>query len=246
MTTQQDGPPERPIILQQHEVSAILKLKAGQRFVLRRVVKQPRDAYYRLNPAQFHRDFNAVAAAASSGWIFWSYQPEQAVTEEQRVALAEFTRRAYNEGIPCPYGAPGAVLWGRETWAAISPDEFERPTAACDIEYRADGEWARFPGQWPPEYADDPERPRWRSPLTMPRWASRIGLLVLSAIPERIQEISGEYARLAGFAHVEEFRDHWNAVNREFSWSLNPWVWTILCERMNMPPVARPVVEEEW
>ena len=242
MTTQQARPVERPIILRQHEVATLLKLEAGQRFVLWRAVKPPPDPYYKHRPEQFHQDFFSVASAAQGGWIFWS---SPTLTEEQRAALAAFTRRAYDEGIPCPYGDVGDVLWGRETWAAISPDEFWRPIAACDIEYRADGEWSRFPGDWPPEYHDDPERPRWRPPLTMPRWASRIGLLVLSALPERLHDATDELVRFAGFATVEAFRTHWEATNKGLPWSLNPWVWTIVCQRTSLSPVARPVVEED-
>lgn len=242
MTTQQARSVERPIILRQHEIAALLKLQVGQSFMLQRAVKPPPDIFYRLHPEQFHQDFLSVASAAQGGWIFWS---SPAPTEEQRAALAAFTRRAYDEGIPCPYGTPGDVLWGQETWAAVSPDEFERPIAACNIEYRGDGEQSRFPGDWPPDFVNDPERPRWRPPLTMPRWASRIGLLVKDVSPRRLQKMTDTHARLAGFPTVEAYCGKWDAANKRTPWSLNPWVWTIFCWRMSLPPVERPAVEED-
>lgn len=177
---------ERPIILQAHELEFILSQAEGQPVFLTRLVKPPVESYYKRHPQAFHTDYRSVAGAAQSGWIFWTMEASEVTQAE----IGDFTQRVYKEGIPCPYGVAADLLWVKETWAAISPDEFDRPIAACIIEYRADGEWSRFPGQWPPEFAHDPERPRWRSPLVMPRWASRIGLEVVSAFPRRLQVTS--------------------------------------------------------
>lgn len=233
---------ERPIILKPHEVADILRWGPTQHYMLLRVVTPPAEThYYKQHPAEFHKEFLSAGRAAQSGWIFWTMD----VSKEKQPELDEFTRRVYEVGITCPYGVAGDVLWGQETWAAISPDEYERPIAACDIEYRADGERARFPGQWPPEFAHDPERPRWRSPLTMPRWASRIGLEVANSHPRRLHDLAASTIWQLGFRTTEGFRLHWDALHPQYPVSLNPWVWFIVCQVVPLPVVERPPVPEE-
>jgi hypothetical protein len=63
--------------------------------------------------------------------------------------------------VRCPYGAPGDTLWVRETWA---PSRFKAgdPYYA----YRADGEYEGVG--------------RWRPSIHMPRFVSRLSLLVKS------------------------------------------------------------------
>ena len=235
------GPLERPIILQRHEARLIVSRAEGQHVFLPRLVRPPADGYYKRYPQNFHSDFRSVGAAADSGWIFWT----MGASGQTQAELDAMTRRIYREGILCPYGMPADLLWGKETWAAISPDEFERPIAACVVEYRADGPPDRFPGQWPPETAADTERPRWRSPLTMPRWASRIGLEVVNAFPRRLQDIDATGAHQAGFLSIDDFRRHWDAMHSAFPWSLNPWAWFLSCVVAPLSPAARPPIEEE-
>ena len=146
----------------------------------------------------------------------------------------------------CPYGRVGDHLWVRETFGYVSPDEFERPHAECNIEYRADlapGCTDR-PGQWPvDECAADPARPRWRPSIHMPRWASRILLEIVSVRVERLQDIS------EGDAHAEgclqpacgpdytlykrwAYRNLWNEINGASSWDANPFVWVVGFKRV--------------
>jgi hypothetical protein len=106
----------------------------------------------------------------------------------------------------CPYGQPGDRLWVRETFGYVSPDEFERPHAECNIEYRADlplGCTDR-PGSWPvDECAGDPERPAWRPSIHMPRAASRILLEIVSVRVERLHDISETDAIAEGGRFVD-------------------------------------------
>lgn len=128
----------------------------------------------------------------------------------------------------CPYGVPGDRLWVKEGFY------FSRIEREMDqkVWYRADNDrptWA--------------ER-RWRSPVVMPRWASRITLEVVSIRVEQVQEISEEDARAEGCPHggrgdlnsygaeilatrVEWFRRCWDSryAKRGFGWDANPWVW---------------------
>lgn len=72
----------------------------------------------------------------------------------------------------CSYGQAGDRLWVRETWAMEGTDG----TSPLPLQYRADRhDWL--------------ECSRWRSPVTMPRWASRTVLEILST-PEK-REMGG-------------------------------------------------------
>lgn len=148
-----------------------------------------------------------------------------------------------------PYGQPGDRLWVRETFGYVSPDEHQRPHSECKIEYRADlapGCTDR-PGQWPiDECKGDPERPRWRPSIHMPRAASRILLEIVSVRVERLNDCSDADARAEGTPgghgvipsynyHAtpsEHFSHLWESINGTGSWAANPWVWVIEFKRV--------------
>lgn len=77
----------------------------------------------------------------------------------------------------------------------------------------------------------------WRSPIHMPRWASRLTLIVESLRVERLQEISEEDARAEGamleygegakISKRRAFELIWKHINGETSWAANPWVAAI-------------------
>ncbi|SHE77621.1 hypothetical protein SAMN05444339_10229 [Loktanella atrilutea] len=135
----------------------------------------------------------------------------------------------------------GDRLWVREAWTTregldktpprdISPDQ--------SIGYLVDGK-----GPWLGKY---------RPPMFMPRWASRITLTVTDVRVQRVQEISPEDAAAEGvdrrsrkvrqfwlFGADQERRDRlyldackwefeelWDSLNesRGFGWQANPWV----------------------
>lgn len=155
------------------------------------------------------------------------------------LTLSEQVNAAFQAGCidaRCPYGRPGDRLWVRETWQ-------HTPTLAADLQgpvmYRAHCE----------------ERPRplaWRSPIHMPRWASRITLEVTGVRVERLQEISEADARAEGCAGghgaipeygysaspVEHYGFLWEQINGPGSWSANPWVWVIEFARVDAQQVA--------
>ncbi len=94
-----------------------------------------------------------------------------------------------------PFGGVGTHLYVRETWA-----NWEREPGF--IIYRADngGVLDTTTGdQWQDEGAlDCREGDRWRPSIHMPKWASRITLLVEREWAERVQEISEEDAVAEG------------------------------------------------
>jgi hypothetical protein len=107
---------------------------------------------------------------------------------------------------------PGDHLWVRETFALVWPGE-SPPDNVRDnrIEYRADS-GNKCPGQWPEECGDDPDCPRWKPSIHMPRWASRLTLRVTSVRVERLQDISEEDARAEG---VQAFNEQYASVSPE-------------------------------
>lgn len=128
----------------------------------------------------------------------------------------------------CPYGKPGDRLWVRETWGAWP--HMLGGVQRESLRYRADG-----------EYQNEHGARRWRSPIHMPRWASRITLEITDVRVERLQDISGMDAKREGVsvpAHLphdgadldyarREYRRLWQSINGPGSWETNPWVWVI-------------------
>ena len=123
----------------------------------------------------------------------------------------------------------------RETWQTITTPE-DRDTSK--IEYAADWNGKR------PGFAEDEWS--WRSPIQMPRWASRITLEITEVRVQRLQEISEEDARaegirsaangatvLLGSTPIEAFAALWDSVNaKRAPWASNPWAWAISFARL--------------
>jgi hypothetical protein len=139
----------------------------------------------------------------------------------------------------------GDRLWIKETWAALLDDLTLRldgkPQRGDLVRYRATYD-TREPGFV------------WRSPLFMPRWASRLTLEVTDVRVERLQEISEEDARAEGvqpapfckagrpngMEHVEAFENLWESINgKVFPWSSDPPVWVVSFRRVE-PEDAPP------
>ncbi|ELI8407955.1 morphogenetic protein [Yersinia enterocolitica] len=135
----------------------------------------------------------------------------------------------------CPLGKPGDQLWVRETWNKHGGL----------ITYRADHDWIEemrkatvCPAKWVPS-------------IHMPRWASRINLLITGVRVERLQDISQEDAQAEGMeltgwrptysdpdsggeceTPYDNFAELWISIYGEESWQANPWVWVIEFECM--------------
>jgi hypothetical protein len=156
--------------------------------------------------------------------------------------------------VPCgicgidPGYAPGDRLWVRETWRtdasmdALKPKKIE---AACldagyrrpwaPIQYEADGARDNF--------TESDQRPgKTRVAIHMPRWASRLTLIVDAVKVERLTDISETDAQAEGLLQAyggwvadsdgrcfgkdpqNAFRVLWEAINGAESWAANPWV----------------------
>lgn len=151
----------------------------------------------------------------------------------------------------CKLGKVGDKLYVRETFSG--PHIMEK----CD-DYHACP-----PSEWPVEtpiwyWADgEPTWGDWTRPrpsIFMPRWASRIDLLIKSVRVERLQDISETDATAEGCTEnhngyfwggphavsgrkqmataSQAYRDLWESINGPDSWEANPWLWAIEFERV--------------
>lgn len=153
---------------------------------------------------------------------------------------------AHGRPIRIPF-RPGDLLWVRETWAAQHGLDPLRPSEMRHQDTML-------------HYAATEERGGllWRSPILMPRWASRITLRVTNVRVQRLQEISEQDARAEGCRdffeqfpqigrdqrltcgalasdapHRASFAVTWDDINHKRApWASNPWVWAISFERM--------------
>lgn len=75
---------------------------------------------------------------------------------------------------------------------------------------------------------------RWRLPVHMPRWVSRITLEITNIRVEKLCEIDIDGIKAEGLPNEYDavspagwFANLWGSINGEGSWGKNPWVWVI-------------------
>lgn len=100
----------------------------------------------------------------------------------------------------CKYGQPGDRLWVREAFYVDTTPVGQLPVTPTrdDIDntyYRANGECC---DQIPECCCAEVGKPKWRSPIHMPRWASRILLEITAVRVQRLQDISEDDAIAEG------------------------------------------------
>lgn len=195
---------ERPILFSAQMVCAILD---GRKTVTRRVIKpQP--------------------AECGNGWM--EYRNGKSKVTWHDPTAQESIRTAPIEN-HCPYGAPGDLLWVRETFAVnmVAGKNF--------VFYRADS-------------APDGDGAKWKPSIFMPRQYSRITLRITSVHAERLKNIKDTDAIAEGVTltgsidttgittgqPVQDFALLWDSINAErgFTWVSNPFVWVVSFERI--------------
>lgn len=208
---------ERPIIFDAESIKRILDWRKTQ---TRRVINpQPEETY--------------------PGADIWLLSGSAVTNEYVNPVIGSDTLiDHYWHNVESPYGggeyADGTFdrLWVREAWGSSHTQYL--PGLHCW--YYADGE---------PPFATGPAW-RKRSPIHMPRWASRITLQVMNVRVERLQSISDADAKAEGVKLFERttthyagmwrdaFAERWDALNakRGYTWKMNPWVWAITFQVM--------------
>lgn len=171
---------ERPIIMTGESVRSIL---AGTKTQTRRIVTT-------RHPVNFIG--SAGDEAHPSDWCYFFDGPDH----NGYMVLGRGHDERHDHGrisIPCPYGEVGDRLWVREAWRLYESDKHNP--------------WPDLPSRRGPDglafYREGFDRSppgRWRSPLFMPRWASRLTLEVAEVRVQRLQDISDKDARAEGVA----------------------------------------------
>lgn len=141
--------------------------------------------------------------------------------------------------VKLPYGGVGSRLWVRETWYPFG-DAGAVWYKAGIPQYRTAQQvgWLNFPYKLDSTY-DPPKDLKWRSPIYMPRWASRINLEVKAVRVEKLQEITERDVIAEGAAIYwpgpgpEPYPRNlpacygilWDSINPKTLWKTNPYVW---------------------
>jgi len=222
---------ERPILFSAPMVRAILE---GRKTQTRRVVK-PQPAYAGIEKFVF--ETHPFAPSALKG----TPAAGMNLAKEGKTWLAEdWCGNIVGVLGDAPYGLPGDRLWVRETWEQISESH---------VWYRADhndGYWLRRFEGLHEERLRTINRPGWKSPVSMPRWASRITLEITDVRVQRLQDISEEDAKAEGFEfgqNADGTFGGWGGADSyraAFSlgawvskyWNANPWVWAYTFKRI--------------
>lgn len=143
-----------------------------------------------------------------------------------------------------PYGMVGERLWVRETWA------HDAIGYGCSDTHCGNPDHIWYRATEAPIVAESfAGAAHWRSPIHMPRWASRITLEIVKVRVQRVWQISQwdciqegivDVARAEhrspepGEAPIDLYGKLWDSINakRGHPWSSNPWVWVIEFKRM--------------
>ena len=152
-----------------------------------------------------------------------------------------------------PFGRIGDQIYIRETFCLEHQVEYGQPPPFDDgrpIRYLRDGIPCNkeFSEMWiqphyratdpTPElaYEDSDGEPtvRWKSPVIMPKWASRITLGITGIRIQKIQDMTEEEAVAEGFlphdvmTGIYWFAEAWDSLHgKAFPWESNPWVWCV-------------------
>lgn len=148
----------------------------------------------------------------------------------------------FPDGFRCAQSFPcdtGDRLWVREAWRVGLAYDDMKPSALMGdeiVDYLATATTASW------------SMGRKRSPIHMPRWASRLTLNVTDVRVQQLQEISEDDARAEGAlpwtGAVQDsridYRRIWNDIHGAEAWDANPWVAAIsfAVERRNIDAVA--------
>ena len=204
----------RPIIFSGPMVRAII---AGRKTQFRVPVKpQPEEGW------------SVIPRADREGWFVL-----------RTSAVTHFPVRPRNIG--CPLGGPGARVFVQETHVLLDRDgwwDMTQPRDALDPMGRRNGvAYAADANDADSERCRRELGYRWRSPVCMPRWASRLTLEIVAVRVERVHEISVADCHAEGVeptwdgqpSELERLENAWDRkyAKRGYPWASNPWVFAI-------------------
>lgn len=183
---------ERPILFSAPMVRAILD---GRKTVTRRPVKG----------WQVPTEDTSVAAGERHRWMALAQRDPRYGFGVFGATEAECAKEM-EEFAPCPYGRRGERLWVREAWAADAQVDAVAPRDLSQGEpiwYPADGA-VRQTG------CAMLTTGKGRPSIHMPRWASRILLVITDVRVERLQDITEDQAQAEGCFFTDYGRKCWH------------------------------------
>lgn len=220
---------DKPINLYPHEVKAILD---GRMTQMRRALK-PQPATVPGKVSGPHQD----CETGEWGMVHTAWQYSDTLGNYEP---------AHDRLIPFRVYKPGDRLWCREAWVRLPKTAYGLPKIIDPGDHDMAAYYrAGF---------DRSGKKVWRSSIHMPRWASRITLIVTDVRVQRVQEISGDDCVAEGLRHdayspmgvyyeqrtnkpeaekrwqtamVQQFHDLWDSINGNrpgCDWQSNPWV----------------------
>lgn len=217
---------DRPIIFSGPMVRALLD---GRKTQTRRVLKLPTNGIYE------HPMMDGWVPSTVGGKGVY-LDPLMTEPAPERVCIWHQTT---GTTIVAPY-APGDRLYVMETHALVTSSAYRMSEGVAQSVNPEDAGRACV-------YHEGFNRCnggfRWRLPILMPRWASRLTLIVTDVRVQRLQEISEEDAMAEGVAPLmtesgfspsgmpfskwswrDGFRALWNSLHGPEAWDANPWV----------------------
>ena len=185
-------------------------------------------------------------------------KPQPSSGVRKSVLVKSGVEDGHGREIVCQLGQPGDQLWVRETFATLGnedgcaidwqknlvkaggPDAALIYRASCEQRPGNYGLWSIPDDEfWKPHTENMQYEGSWVPSIHMPRWASRINLLITGIRVERLDDISQHDARCEGIVDHHNvgqekylFSRLWRDIYGEESWSDNPWIWVIEFERV--------------
>jgi hypothetical protein len=199
---------ERPIIFSAPMVRALL---AGTKTQTRRILKIP---------------------GCDPGTSYAITSPEEEIIQFDDGSFHYLSTSAMSGPYPCPYGEPGDRLWVREKFKPVTSGQIKDGYGELryGFAYEADGAtiWRPRPtriydGTGRPDTGHLQFQPQpWKSPIHMPRRASRIRLEITSVRAQRLKDISEDDCRAEGClgGHDSIPGYPYSATPREQFWQL--------------------------
>jgi len=134
--------------------------------------------------------------------------------------------RAHAAPTPWRRTKPGDRLWVRENFATgFDLDDDDMPMGEePKLFFSATYDGMRWLDRDTDEWRDEP---KWTPSIHMPRWASRLTLVVTDVRVQRLHEISVEDVYAEGVLTIARFAELWDALHGPGSWDANPWVVAI-------------------
>ena len=223
---------EHPIIFSTPMVEAIL---SGRKTQTRRLVKWP---------------LTSQSDGCNKRRLFVENDAQKVID------LLKTESRHLKARIRMPYGYVGDRLWVREAWSLPKDWDDARPGIISKdtkpyLKYLAKPQAIQTVVLYPNREG------KWRSPIYMPRWASRITLEITDIRIQRLWDISENDAKAEGINPIElccgspvqdnngepiccdrpyldwreAFLDLWKKIHRPQSWMENSWVWALSFKR---------------